>query len=109
MHTFLKGICLKGNVIARLGFELAYYDSVVYRYNHYTTRTTPIYRCVYVCVHVGVVYTHTHTHIFIYMCVDEYRDIYFPIHVGLSSPAKEVIVLPLPFIASLFIYELRSR
>ena len=27
------------NVIARLEYELAYYDSVVHRFNHYTTRT----------------------------------------------------------------------
>ena len=26
--------------MARLEFELAYYDSAVYRFNHYTTRTT---------------------------------------------------------------------
>ena len=35
--------------------------------------------------------------------------VYSPIPVGFSSPANEVIVLPLAFIASLFIYELRSR
>ena len=35
--------------------------------------------------------------------------IYSPTPVGLSSPANEVIVLPLAFIASLFIYEWRSR
>ena len=29
------------NVIARLEFELAYYDSAVHRFNHYTTRTPP--------------------------------------------------------------------
>ena len=34
---------------------------------------------------------------------------YSPTPEGLSSPANEVIVLPLAFIASLFIYELRSR
>ena len=45
----------------------------------------------------------------IYIYVDDYVDIYSPTPVGLSSPANEVIVLPLAFIASLFIYELRSR
>ena len=30
------------NVIARLEYELAYYDSAVHRFNHYTTRT-PLY------------------------------------------------------------------
>ena len=31
------------NVIARLEYELAYYDSAVRRFNHYTTRTPPFY------------------------------------------------------------------
>ena len=31
-------ICPKVNVIARLEFELAYYDSAVYCFNHYATR-----------------------------------------------------------------------
>ena len=39
VHTFLKGICPKVNVIARLEYELAYYDSTAHRFNHYTTRT----------------------------------------------------------------------
>ena len=29
------------NVIARLEYELAYYDSTVHRFNHYTMRDTP--------------------------------------------------------------------
>ena len=41
--------------------------------------------------------------------VDDYRDIYSPTLVGLSSLANEAIVLPLAYIASLFIYELKSR
>ena len=39
VHTFPKCICPKVNVIARLEYELAYYDSAVHRFNHYTTRT----------------------------------------------------------------------
>ena len=39
VHTFLKSICPKVNVIARLEYELAYCDSAVHRFNHYTTRT----------------------------------------------------------------------
>ena len=39
--TFTKGICPKVNVIMKLEFELAYYDSVIHCFNHYTTRTTP--------------------------------------------------------------------
>ena len=41
VHTFPKGICPKVNVIARLEYELAYYDSAVHCFNHYTTRTPP--------------------------------------------------------------------
>ena len=41
VYTFPKGICPKGNVIERLEFELAYYDSAVHRFNHYTTMTSP--------------------------------------------------------------------
>ena len=40
IHTFPKSICPKVNVIERLEYELAYYDSVVHRFNHYTTRDT---------------------------------------------------------------------
>ena len=36
-----KGICPKVNVIARLEYELTYYDSAVHRFNHYTTRKPP--------------------------------------------------------------------
>ena len=31
------------NVIARLEYELAYYDSAVHRFNHYTTRTPKLH------------------------------------------------------------------
>ena len=47
VHTFPKGICPKVNVIARLEFELAYNDSAVRRFNHYTTRMRT---CVRVCL-----------------------------------------------------------
>ena len=39
-HTFPKCICPKINVIARLEYELACYDSAVQCFNHYTTKTT---------------------------------------------------------------------
>ena len=38
-----KSICPKVNVIARLEFEIAYYDSAVQRINHYTTKTHPYF------------------------------------------------------------------
>ena len=41
VQTFPKSICLKGNVIARLVFELKQYDSTVQRFNHYNTWTPP--------------------------------------------------------------------
>ena len=41
VHTFPKDICPKVNVIARLEYGLAYYNSAVYHFNHYTTRTPP--------------------------------------------------------------------
>ena len=33
------------NVIVRLEYKLAYYDSTVHGFNHYTTRTPPKYFC----------------------------------------------------------------
>ena len=39
VHTFHKGISPKVNVIVRLEYELAYQDSAVHRFNHYTMRT----------------------------------------------------------------------
>ena len=39
VHTFPNGICPKMNVIARLEYELAYYDSAIHRFDHYKTRT----------------------------------------------------------------------
>ena len=41
VHAFPKGICPKVNVIAQLEYELAYYDSAVHLFNHYTTKTPP--------------------------------------------------------------------
>ena len=38
---FPRGICPKVNVIARLEFELAFYDFAVHHFNYYTTRTHP--------------------------------------------------------------------
>ena len=45
VHTFPKGICPKVNVIARLEYELTYYDSAIHRFNHYTTRTPRWWVC----------------------------------------------------------------
>ena len=36
-----KNICAKVNVKAQLEFVLAYYDSAVHRFNHYTTSPPP--------------------------------------------------------------------
>ena len=48
-NIFPKGICPKVNVIARLEYELAYYESAVHRFNHYTTRSV-LWVCGCVCV-----------------------------------------------------------
>ena len=45
VHTFPKGICLKVNIIVRLENELAYYDSAVHHFNHYTPRRPGKYIC----------------------------------------------------------------
>ena len=42
VKTFHKSICPKVNLIARLEFELAYYESVVHRFNHYSQRKISI-------------------------------------------------------------------
>ena len=39
VHTFPKGIYPQVNVIAQLEFELAYNNSAVQSFNHYTMRT----------------------------------------------------------------------
>ena len=44
MHTFPKGICLKVNVVARLEFERAYYDSTVQRFKPLNHEDTPYLR-----------------------------------------------------------------
>ena len=41
VHTFPEGISPKLNVLALLKFELGYYDSAVYHFNHYTSRSHP--------------------------------------------------------------------
>ena len=41
VHTFLKGICPKVNVIARLEFELAYYDVAVQLFSYNSMGTLP--------------------------------------------------------------------
>ena len=46
------------NIIARLEFELAYYDSAVHRFNHYASRTPPIISRVTSC-HIGPIYMET--------------------------------------------------
>ena len=40
VHTFLKGISSKMNVIERLKFEHAYHDLAVQHFSHYATETS---------------------------------------------------------------------
>ena len=37
VHSFPKSISLKVNIIARFGFELAYFDTVFQHLRHYDT------------------------------------------------------------------------
>ena len=46
-YIFLKGICPKVNVIARLEFELAFFDVAFEHVNHYTTGTSPVFFCLF--------------------------------------------------------------
>ena len=41
VHTIPEGICPKGNVIAWMEFELAYYDSADQQINHNVMMTPP--------------------------------------------------------------------
>ena len=64
-HTFPKGICSKVNVIAQLEFELTYYDFAVQCFNHYNTRTLPIYTFnVTILKYIVNIYIYIHTHIY---------------------------------------------
>ena len=62
VHTFPEGICPKGNIKAQLEFELAYYDSAVQHFNHFTTRTPP--NCAWV---KGVEFEHLQPYTFMQM------------------------------------------
>ena len=44
VHTFLKGICPKVNVIARLEYEIAYNDSAVHRFKQLLHEPPPLRR-----------------------------------------------------------------
>ena len=54
VHTFPKSIYPKVNVIARLEYELAYYDSSAHCFNHYTTRTPPCYHKAYYKIYMFI-------------------------------------------------------
>ena len=58
-----------------------------------------------ICINEEMLPKYTYIYLYIYIYIYTYS----PTPVGLSSLPNEVIVLPLAFIASLFIYELRSR
>ena len=62
VHTFPNGICPKVNVIARLEYELAYYDSAVHRFNHEDTPSDWASVYTYVCVYVRVC-------VYAYVCI----------------------------------------
>ena len=70
-HAFPKVICSKVNVIALLEFELAYYDSAVQRFNHYTTGTSPVHLCMHICVSICA-YEHMHISLCVHPCACAY-------------------------------------
>ena len=43
VHTFIKGMSRKVNVIARMEFELASYNVTVHLINYYATRNFPLW------------------------------------------------------------------
>ena len=67
------GICQIVNKIERLNFELAYYNSAVHRFNHYTTRT-PQQRVIF--KYELLEYLHAYIHICARANSDTYVDTY---------------------------------
>ena len=71
----------------RLEYELAYYDSAVHRFNHYTTRTPPVNMCVsaymytFVCppTSLRVWCVSIWAWVFVCVCISSYlRSLFFP-------------------------------
>ena len=48
--SFPKSISPKVNVIARLGFELAYFEDIVWHFSHYTTQTSSEERIIIIII-----------------------------------------------------------
>ena len=72
------------NVIARLEYELAYYDSAVHRFNHYTTRTPPHFMvndCRFLCIYCPMfLLSQQLCSMFLRFIFDFYYDIYAHIY-----------------------------
>ena len=48
------------NIIVWLEYELAYYDSTVHHFNHYTTRTTSLSLYIYIYIYIYMYHCHHH-------------------------------------------------
>ena len=116
IHTFSKDIRAMWKANSLVCMYVRTYVCM-YVYAHTLTHIyIYIYKhmCIYIYKHIHTsIYMYRYIYIYIYTIYTyiyiDYRDIYSPTIVGLSSLENEVIVLPLAFTASLFIYELRSR
>ncbi len=75
LFFFPEGYLSESEIVAQREYELTYYDSVVHRFNHYTTRKkvmcSLIYECIYlyICIYIYI-------YIYIYLCVCVYMGIY---------------------------------
>ena len=99
VHTFPKGICPKVNVIARLEYQLAYYNSTVHHFNHYTPRTPPL-SCVcarvWVCVPVRACVCEC-----VCICVCECVCVYVWVCVSLSACVSVCLCVDLQLFTSI--------
>ena len=91
VHTFPKGIRPKVNVIARLEFKHAFYDSVVYIYIYiYVYIYVCMYIYIYICMYIYVyIFMYIYMYIYmlcIYICVYIYMCIYICVYSTLPPP-----------------------
>ena len=98
VHTFLKGICPKVNVIAQLEYELAYNDYEVHRFNHFTTRTPP--SKIYLSINLSMltsptlqIYVYIRAYICVYGCVCP--NVHLSIYLSPVEEAKQCQKVPL--------------
>ena len=87
------------NVLARLEYELAYYDSAVHRFNHYTTKTPPHGFEVWSPCPVRTTITTGPLYIYIYIYTRE-GVAPPPLHIGVVAIEKGAFGLPSTMVAN---------